>query len=70
MNDTGPAPGLSPVPDETANVSSWQERTPSAQLIEMIGLARRQIRLLSMVHEAGHVVVADTVGAPSSTTRS
>ncbi|MGW5277494.1 hypothetical protein ACWEQP_34200 [Streptomyces sp. NPDC004044] len=69
MNDTRPALGLSLVPDEPADVSSWQERTPAAQVIEMLGLARRRIRLLSVVHEAEHVVVADTVGAPSSITR-
>lgn len=57
------------MPDQSANASSGQERTPSAQVIEMLGLTRRRIRLLSVVHEAGHVVVADTVGAPSSAKR-
>ena len=35
----------------------------SAEVIELLGLDRRRIRLLTAIHEAGHAVVANTVGA-------
>uniref|UniRef100_UPI003F496E0E hypothetical protein n=1 Tax=Actinokineospora sp. CA-119265 TaxID=3239890 RepID=UPI003F496E0E len=36
--------------------------TLSTEVIGLLGLDPRRVRLLSAVHEAGHVVVADTVG--------
>ena len=45
-----------------STASSEKEIALSAEVIAMLGLEPRRIRLLSAIHEAGHVVVANTVG--------
>jgi hypothetical protein len=46
----------------TAGPSADVRHALSAEAIDLLGLTPRTARLLSAVHEAGHAVVADTVG--------